>query len=61
MGQGRVQGAQTGTSGTQGCVYAIKPQTEPPDQSIIEGMFLLSRLGSRVLFDSIAYACNFMC
>ena len=47
--------------GDQGCVYAIKPQTELPDQSIIEGIFLLSRLGARVLFVSIAYACNCIC
>ena len=29
MGQGRGQGPHAGTSGTQGCVYTIVPQTEP--------------------------------
>ena len=36
----------------QGRVYAIIPPTEPTDQSAIQGMFLLSRLWARVLFDS---------
>ena len=27
------------------------PPTEPTDQSVIQGMFLLSRLWARVLFD----------
>ena len=52
MGRGRGQGSQAGTSGTQGRVYAIMPQTEPTDQSVIQGTFLLSRLWARVLFDS---------
>ena len=38
----------------QGRVYAIIPPTEPTDQSAIQGMFLLSRLWARVLFDSCA-------
>ena len=33
-------------------VYAITPQTEPVDQSVIQGMFLLSRLWAKTLFDS---------
>ena len=52
------RGSQAGTSRTQGRVYAITPQTEPVDQSIIQCMFLLSRLWVRVLFDYVAYACD---
>ena len=52
MGRGRGQGPQAGTLGIQGCVYTIIPSTEPADQSAIQGMFLLSRLWARVLFDS---------
>ena len=52
MGRGRGQGTQAGTSGVQGRVYAIIPPTEPADQSVIQGMFLLSRLWARVLFNS---------
>ena len=52
MGRGQGQGPQDGTSGTQGCVYTVTPQTEPTDRSVIQGMFLLSRLWARVLFDS---------
>ena len=33
-------------------MYSITPPTEPADQSAIQGMFLLSRLWARVLFDS---------
>ena len=40
------------TSRTQGCVYVITPQTELADQSVIQSMFLLSRLWARILFDS---------
>ena len=40
------------TSGTQGHVYAIKPQVKLIDQSVIQVTFLLSRLWERVLFDS---------
>ena len=58
MGRGQGQGSQ---AGTQGRVYAITPQTELVDHSIIQGMFLLSRLWARVLFDSIAYACDCVC
>ena len=39
---------------TQGRVYAITPQTEPVDQSVIQGMFFLSRLWAKILFDSCA-------
>ena len=60
MGRGQVQGSQAGASGTQGRVYAITPQTEPTNQSIIKGMFLNSHLWARVLFDSVAYACDCM-
>ena len=52
MGQGQVQGSQAGTSGTQGRVYVITPQIELGNQSDIQDMFLLSLLGTRVLFDS---------
>ena len=52
MGRGRGQGSQTGTSGTQGRVYAIAPSTKPADQPTLQGMFLLSRLWVRILFDS---------
>ena len=38
-----------------------EPQTEPEDQSIIQGMFLLSHLWARVLFNSIAYTCDCVC
>ena len=52
MGRGRGQGPQVGTLGTQGRVYTVTPQTEPTDPLVIQGMFLLSRLWARVLFDS---------
>ena len=50
-------------SKTQGRVYTITPQTELVDQSVIQGMFLLSRLWAKILFDSSAshsfvVACN---
>ena len=61
MGRGRVQGSHAWTSGTQGLVYAITPQTEPVDESINQGMFILSHLWARVLFDSVAYACDCVC
>ena len=32
-------------------MYAITPQTEPVDQPVIQGMFLLSRLWAKILFD----------
>ena len=54
MGRGRGQGPQARTSGIQGSVYAIIQPTESIDQSAIQGMFLLSRLWVRVLFDSSA-------
>ena len=37
--------------GPRGLVYAITLQTEPVDQSVIQGMFLLSRLWVKILFD----------
>ena len=52
MGRGKGHGPQAGTSGTQGHVYAIIPPTEPVDKSTIQGMFMLSCLWVRVLFDS---------
>ena len=52
MGRDIGQGPQVRTSGTQGRVYTVTPQTEPIDPSVIQGMFLLSRLWARVLFDS---------
>ena len=51
MGRGRGQSVQAGTSGAQGRVYAVTPQTEAADQSVIQGTFLLFRLWARVLFD----------
>ena len=54
MGRGRGQSVQAGTSGTQGRVYAVTPQTEAADQSVIQGTFLLFCLWARVLFDSSA-------
>ena len=61
MGRGWVQDSQAKTSGTQGRVYVITPQTEPADQSIIQGMFLLSRLWARVFSDFVAYARDCVC
>ena len=52
MGRGRGQSVQAGTSGGQGHVYAVTPQTEVVDQSVIQGMFLLFFLWARVFFDS---------
>ena len=52
MGRGRGQGSRAETSGTQGHVYAITPQTKPVDQLVMQGMFLLSRLWAKILFDS---------
>ena len=52
MGRGRGQGSQVRTSGTQGRIYAVVPPTGPTNQSIIQGMFLLSRLWAKILFDS---------
>ena len=54
MGRGRGQGLWAETSRTQGRVYAITPQNEPVDQSVIQGMFLLSHLWAKILFDSSA-------
>ena len=52
MGRGRGQSPLAGTSRVQGRVYAIIPPTEPTDQLGIQGMFLLSHIWARVLFDS---------
>ena len=52
MGRGRGQSVKAGNSGAQGHVYAVTPQTEAADQSVIQGTFLLFRLWARVLFDS---------
>ena len=58
MGRGQVQGSQAETSGTQGLVYSITPQTEPEDQSIIRGMFLLTPTGKSIVrFYSICMCC----
>ena len=51
VGRGRGQSSWAETSGTQGRVYAITPQIEPVDQLVIQGMFLLSRLWAKILFD----------
>ena len=52
MGRGRERGPQAGTSWIQGRVYAFIPLTEPANQPVIQGTFLLYRLWARVLFDS---------
>ena len=52
MGRGRGEGPQARTSGVQGHVFSIIPPAEPADQSAIQGMFMLSCLWARVLFDS---------
>ena len=44
MGQGQGQGPQDGISGTQESVYAITPQTEIVDLSVIQGAFLVFHL-----------------
>ena len=54
MGRGRGRGPQAGTSEVQGCVYVVTSPIEPVEQPVIQGMFLLSRLWARVLFDSSA-------
>ena len=54
MGQGRGEHSRAETPVTQGSVYAITPQTEPIDQSVIQGMFMLSHLWAKILFDSSA-------
>ena len=54
MGRGRGQGSQARILGTQGPVYAVTPQTKPAYQLVIQGMFLLSHLWARILFDSSA-------
>ena len=41
MGRGRGQSVQAGTSGAQGRVHVVTPQTEVADQSVIQGTFLL--------------------
>ena len=51
MGRGRGEGSRAETSRTQGRVYSITPHTEPVDQSVIQGMFMLSRLWAKILFD----------
>ena len=51
MGRGKGRGPQIGTSGIQGRVYSITPPAESAGQPVIQGMFLLSRLWARVLFD----------
>ena len=52
MGRDRGRGPQAGTSEVQGRVYAITSPAESVDQPIIQGMFFLSRLWARLLFDS---------
>ena len=48
MGRGQGQGSHAETSGIQGRINVVVP----PDQSIMQGMFLLSCLWARILFDS---------
>ena len=50
--RGRGRGPQAGTTGVQGRVYAVIPPVKSVDQPVIQGMFLLSCLSARVLFDS---------
>ena len=52
MDRGRGQGSQASTSGTQGLVYAIVPQTKLTEQSVMQGMCFLSHLWAKILFDS---------
>ena len=52
MGRGREQGSRAETSRTQGLVYAITPHTKLVDQLVMHGMFLLSHLWAKILFDS---------
>ena len=54
MGRGQGQSVHARTLGAQGRVYAITPQAEATDQSVIQGTFLLFRLWARVLFNSSA-------
>ena len=51
MGRSRGQGPWADTSRTQGRVYSIVPQTEPVEKSVIQSMFLLSRIWAKILFD----------
>ena len=51
ISRGKRQGPQGGMSGIQGRVYTIIPPTEPADQPSIQGIFLLSHLWARELFD----------
>ena len=39
MGRGQGQGSQTRTLGSQGCVYAVVPQTKRADQPVMQGTF----------------------
>ena len=50
--RGQGQGSQARSSKTQGRVYAIVPPIEPANRPALQGMFLLSRMWVRVLFDS---------
>ena len=47
--------SRTGLTGRDlrdlGRIYGVVPLTEPTDQLVIQGMFLLSRLWARILFD----------
>ena len=52
MGRGRGRGPKARTSRVQGHVYTVTSPTEPTEQPVIQGTFLLSRLWARVLFDS---------
>ena len=51
MSRGRGRGPQAGTSGSRGVSTPSHHQAESADQPPIQGMFLLSRLWARVLFD----------
>ena len=52
MGRGQGQIVQARTLGAQGHIFAITPQAEVADQSMIQGTFLLFLLWARVLFNS---------
>ena len=54
-------GSRSGTGLIGRDFGAITPQTKLADQSIIQGMFLLSCLWVKLLFDYVAYACDYVC
>ena len=51
MVRGRGEGSRAKASRIHGLVYTITPQADPIDQSVIHGMFMLSPLWAKILFD----------